>query len=146
MGLDMYLEGHKFLHNFNLAERDEHGCATQLPLTMEDGFEVKEKVLRLGVWRKHPNLHGYIVEKYAKNAEDDCRPISLSKENLADIIKAIKGNKLPVTKGFFFGQSYWDAEKKEHDAKDIATLEAAIAWLETDEEGVWRGVEYVANW
>ena len=50
MGLDMYLTGEKFL--------------TRQGTTTEDGYPVKERHLALGYWRKHPDLHGFIVLRY----------------------------------------------------------------------------------
>jgi hypothetical protein len=56
MGLDMYLTGEKFLMTRNLEE---------------DGFRLRSKTLELGYWRKHPNLHGYIVQTFA-DGTDEC--------------------------------------------------------------------------
>lgn len=58
MGLDMYLSGRKYLRYGN----DQ----------IEDGFRVEEKIVRLGYWRKHPNLHGYIVKTFADDV-DECQ-------------------------------------------------------------------------
>ena len=57
MGLDMYLEGRKSRY-----DKQE----------TEDGFPLQTKVLELGYWRKHPNLHGYIVQEFADGV-DECQ-------------------------------------------------------------------------
>jgi len=59
MGLDMFLHGEKYFWGHN-GKRPK-----------EDGFEVKEHILELGYWRKHPNLHGYIVQTFA-DGKDEC--------------------------------------------------------------------------
>lgn len=87
MGLDMYLIGKKYFWH------------SETP-RMEDDFEVKEVEIRLGYWRKHPNLHGYIVEEFA-NGEDNCQEISLDATRIARIIKAVETNDLPHTQTAF---------------------------------------------
>ena len=52
MGLDMYLTGKKIVMDARLDLR-------------EDGFPLGSKALDLGYWRKHPNLHGYLVQAFA---------------------------------------------------------------------------------
>ena len=67
MGLDMYLTGEKYFFAYPPEE-------ARIP--HEDGFEVRSQILRLGYWRKHPNLHGYIVNNFA-DGEDNCQSIFL---------------------------------------------------------------------
>lgn len=127
MGLDMYLEGKKY---------DLKRTETV------DGFPCREKILDLGYWRKHPKLHGYIVEHFAENGVDDCKPIYLSSENMERIIAAIQEDVLPETVGFFFGESSTSEEQR---AEDVRIFEAALAWLK-DENGYYHSVEYRASW
>ena len=61
MGLDMYLKGNKFYWT-NWREPEKN-------LT-EEGFKLTEKTLELGYWRKHPNLHGYIVKTFAEGVDE----------------------------------------------------------------------------
>lgn len=133
MGLDMYLSGKKYLPN---------NWENPAKNVMEDGYRVQERVLELGYWRKHPNLHGFIVQTFA-NGDDDCTAINLSPDNLRTIIEAVKSDKLPRTDGFFFGSSDWWEDKK---PEVVETLEKALAWSETKEDGTWRIVEYQASW
>lgn len=115
MGLDMYLRGDVHLfHDWDHPEKD----------LKRDGFRVSDVTLELGYWRKHPDLHGFIVQTFA-DGKDECQEIPLTAENLVAIIEAIKNKELPKTGGFFFGES--DGSE---DAESIATFEAAIKWLE----------------
>jgi hypothetical protein len=151
VGLDQYLTGRKFLQSY------------RIPVPrMEDGFEVEEITVKLGYWRKHPNLHGYIVQNYGslpRDADgdevegerlDDCRDIELSIEHIHDIINAIKEDELPFTEGFFFGKSYTrdDGEPYEQQKdEDLRLFSRAIAWLTTfEDEACWRSVSYKASW
>lgn len=123
MGLDMFLIG----------ERSFSG-----------GFDDKPKLISerylLGYWRKHPNLHGYIVQEFSEG-DDNCRENVLSDESLRQIIAAVENDQLPVTTGFFFGES--DGSEKE---RDLQILRDAVTWLETPDEHAWRYVTYQASW
>jgi hypothetical protein len=121
MGLDMYLTGRKdFWHNWK-NEGDNR---------REDGKRVKSLDVELGYWRKHPNLHGYIVKTFASGV-DDCKEIELDGDKLRNIIDAVKQRKLPKTDGFFFGSSDGSAEEREADLK---ILREALDWLEAGDE------------
>jgi hypothetical protein len=130
MGLDMHLYGKK---NF-YALPDEVGYQT------EDGFRKAAHVLELGYWRKHPNLHGYIVQKFAAGV-DDCREVPLDREDLKDIIRAVMADELPETTGFFFGKS--DGSEK---AETLQILTAALSWLTPATNSEYRSVHYRASW
>lgn len=131
MGLDMYLQGKKFL--WTDWENPENN-------QKEDGFEVSEKILRLGYWRKHPNLHGYIVETFADGV-DECQDIELSREDIVKILHAIESKELPETSGFFFGSS--DGSET---LQDLAIFQKALAWLDAKAKGESRDVIYRASW
>jgi hypothetical protein len=77
MGLDMYI----------FAEGPEGSDATEL-----------------AYWRKHPNLHGYIVREFAGGV-DECQKIPLSRADISKTLAAVKSDALPDTGGFFFGVS-----------------------------------------
>ena len=134
MGLDMYLEGHKFNSSYYA-----NGYLKPRP-TCPDGFEIKSTTLDLGYWRKHPNLHGYIINTYAEG-EDECQKIYLDDEQLEDIADAIENNRLPHTEGFFFGKSEWHEEEK---AKNAEKFRKASEWLKGQD--AWCDVIYQASW
>jgi hypothetical protein len=127
MGLDMYLNGRKYFYSDNQAK--------------EDGYRVSEHVLELGYWRKHPNLHGFIVREFADGV-DECQDIPLDVDALKKIIKATSDDALPHTEGFFFGVS--DPEDKEPTLRIMAD---AIKWLNhEDSKNESRSVIYRASW
>jgi hypothetical protein len=75
MGLDMYLSGRKFMRpDFENAGNERK----------EDGFRVDEVKLDLAYWRKHPDLHGYIVRHYM-GGKDECQEVFLDAEALRAI-------------------------------------------------------------
>ena len=144
MGLDMYLEGRKYL----LSSRNDE-------VPTEDGFRLREKILELGYWRKEPNLHGYIVQTFA-DGKDDCQDIELFVEDLEKIREAVRNRQLIDTSGFFFGQSADpnsdDPEEREwaeqFERETIEILDKAIAWVndvKTDKTSM-RCVVYRASW
>lgn len=131
MGLDMYLTGEKYLpRDWNNPDNNK----------LEDGFRIKSVRLDLGYWRKHPDLHGFIVQNFA-DGEDFCQPIDLDCADLARIIEAIKSDNLPKTTGFFFGESENDETQK---AEAIEVFRKASEWLAADE--TWHSIEYRASW
>ena len=92
MGLDMYLSGRKRWYGVS-GPKDEHG------------YQIEEVSVVLGYWRKHANLHGYIVQRFA-SGEDNCQDIDLTLENLNELLEVVKAPELmPMTEGFFFGSS-----------------------------------------
>jgi hypothetical protein len=143
MGLDMYLEGRKYLL----------GKAPKFERTKEDGFPLKEKILELGYWRKEPNLHGYIVQTFA-DGKDECQDIELSVEDLAKIREAVRNRELIPTSGFFFGQSCdpnsEDPQEREwalqFEKETVEILDKAVEWVSQREEGEMRWVVYRASW
>ncbi len=129
MGLDMYLTGEAFFTH-------EHPNRRVKP------YEKERDVYRLGYWRKHPNLHGFIVQTFADGV-DECQEISLPAERLKTIITAVQDRELPETTGFLFGTS---EDTDEQIAHDVQIFEGALKWLGTEEPGVWRSVSYHASW
>jgi hypothetical protein len=103
---------------------------------------VKAEVYELGYWRKHPNLHGYIVQTFA-DGRDECQRIPLDEDRLIQILDAVKAKELPHTTGFFFGESECTEEEIREDA---AIVQAALDWVLTKEAGIWRSVYYQASW
>ena len=134
MGLDMYLHGSKF-HTSHVADE----TAEQPYL---DGKRVRTSIVDLGYWRKHANLHGYIVETFA-NGIDECQEIPLNEEQLEQIAKAIEERKLPHTEGFFFGKSEWH-EEEVSPSEDAKIFRDAKEFLRKRD---WtRSVYYRASW
>lgn len=131
MGLDMYLNGEKFY--WTDYEHPENNL-------VEDGFSLESKMLRLAQWRKHPNLHGYIVQTFA-NGVDECQKIELSENDLLKIINAVENNALPETEGFFFGTT---TSADEQDT--IEKIKKALEWYSIKERNVAKTIYYQASW
>ncbi len=122
MGLDMYLTGERCFSRIDKSE----------------GTLVGERY-SLGYWRKHPNLHGYIVNRFAEG-RDDCQEITLGTEQMEQILNAVQTDQLPHTEGFFFGSSA--GREKDY---DIHVFTNAIRWLDESDEA-YRFVIYQASW
>lgn len=120
MGLDMYLTGRKFFWYAHPKETERR----------EDGKRVSSMDVELGYWRKHPNLHGYFVNEFAKG-DDNCQEIDLTANDLRKVIAAVERGALPHTTGFFFGASDGSPEEVQH---DLDVLKGALAWLEESDE------------
>ena len=148
MGLDMYLRG----EHYN-SDRNRHGEISRSKLDNE--FEISSYEVDLGYWRKHPDLHGYIVNTFA-DGKDDCQKIELSEEDLDKIIMAIRHDKLVKDhSGFFFGNStefgYYEEKEKEY---AINCFEKAKKFIRRGKElfekdGLFiqpRSVSYQASW
>lgn len=129
----MYLRGETF--NWTDWEKPE---GERRP--MKDGFEVSAVTLEIGYWRKHPDLHGYIVAKFAEG-KDECQQIDLTRDDLEQIIRSIQFKSLPKTSGFFFGES--DGSE---DERTIGIIKSAIQWLDNKEKNVSKSVYYRASW
>lgn len=154
MGLDMYLYGEKTVSS----EIDANPV-------MEDGFIVENKTLALGYWRKHANLHGFIIKEFA-DGNDDCSRIWLGQKDLEKIIDTLKSDGMfeERVEGFFFGKSYFPGESDEYFSydkqkeRDISIFTKALEWVRNAAPGVgkwgdddfkWpegRGVYYQASW
>jgi hypothetical protein len=134
MGLDMHLYGEKyFFHDWDHPENDR----------TEDGVRVAKLHVELGYWRKHPNLHGWIVQNFAAG-RDDCQEIEFVLEQLDQLIEAVTNRELPPTSGFFFGESACDDEERDN---DLTVLRRAREWLTVPKEkGVYRTLVYRASW
>ena len=111
MGLDMYLRG----EHYN-SEHSHDGDISRSKL--DDKYDISEYKVDLGYWRKHADLHGYIVETFAEGS-DNCQKIELDENDLDKIIMAIREDKLVKDhSGFFFGNStefgYYKGEEKDY--------------------------------
>lgn len=110
MGLDMWLEG------------------------IDNGVRIGQ----LGYWRKHPDLHGFIVKEFAAGV-DECQPIPLTVHQLQLMLVATMQDRLPETTGFFFGVSTGEDKQS-----TIDILTEAIRWV--NESPFQREVFYQASW
>jgi len=144
MGLDMYLLGEKFFWtDWENPENDRK----------EDDKKISSLLVDIGYWRKHPDLHGYIVQTFADGV-DECQKIELCVEDIEVMLEAVKNDQLIQTEGFFFGKS---GDKKSEDKQEakwaqrqydetLKILSEAIEWVNNKEKGVSRSLIYRASW
>lgn len=126
MGLDMYMFA---AENQKAYDR----------IRWHDAHEANESYFNSHVcyWRKHPDLHGYIIQTFGKGI-DECQCIPLTSSDIENIISAVKGGNLPQTTGFFFGQS-----RGPDDQNTIQQFEKVLNFLRENKEGI---VWYEASW
>lgn len=138
MGLDMYLTGNKYYSRYDNPPKDE------------EGYDITDINVHLGYWRKHANLHGYIVNTFAEG-NDECQGIELSLEDLGKILEAVKDpvNSMEKTEGFFFGESANDQAQID---EDVGIITKAIGFLSSNgvtgqkKKEMFRSVIYRASW
>jgi len=89
--------------------------------------QYKGKVFLIAQWRKHPNIQGWMEKLYeSKGGEGvfNCQPVRVTFQDLINLKYAVMNEKLPVTQGFFFGESL--PEDREDDLKFIEDAMKAI--------------------
>lgn len=106
----------------------------ELPNT---NFEMPDNYTTLCIWRKHPNLHGWMENLYTQknhinvkidNYEFNCSEyVELTLQDLKNLEYDIQNNKLPKTEGFFFGESYNDKETIDKDLQFIIDAKREIS-------------------
>jgi hypothetical protein len=85
----------------------------------DSGYEYNQ----VAYWRKHPDLHGYIVNTFADGV-DECQKIPLDEFKVQNIMAAIRNKSLPKTSGFFFGSS--NGSESENDLMQLQEVLNAI--------------------
>jgi hypothetical protein len=147
MGLDMYLNARKSIYQREWAPEGE-----PVPEVKKiDGMKITGYEMQAAYWRKHPDLHGFIVancepaDPTGRGERDRCDEIPLTADQLRVIAAAIRYKRLPKTTGFFFGDSDWHKDEAEKDAKTFETL---AAWLEAADTRNYesRNAYYQASW
>lgn len=151
MGLDMYLEGHTYLWGKLSNDMTEEEKTESINEVFEPHKckkpPMKGGIYRLGYWRKHSDLHGYIVKAFAKGV-DECQQIYLSDKDLEKLREAVNNFQLPHTEGFFFGASDHTEEERQ---RDNAIIDHALEWLNTEEKDengnrISKSIYYQASW
>ncbi len=103
---------------------------------IEDGFEVVSMQLKLGYWINHPDLHGYIIDKFSDNIFHESEgyqsivKVYLSADEMSDILWTIEEDMLPDCYDMFISSSsepmQSDLQKERSRSMDIFTQ--AIQW------------------
>jgi hypothetical protein len=113
MGLDMYLEGERFLWS---EEREKHKDKFAEVFPETANFGVEKVIIQAGYWRKANHIHKWFVDNI-QNGEDNCNRYYVDREQLAelsDICRQVINKEanaidvLPTESGFFFGNTEYD--------------------------------------
>lgn len=141
MGLDMYLNGKRFL--FNVAEKDKERSQTIVSMFPElkdmkshYGDEpVKGVTIEVGYWRKANAIHDWFV-KNVQDGNDDCGYYFVNRvdlEDLRNLCQQVLDNPenadeiLPTQAGFFFGSTDYGDWYMESLKSTIAIIDNALA-------------------
>ena len=112
MGLDMYA-----YVAARAGQQDEFYEGAELdPDTREYVNPKVNKPRQICYWRKHPNLHGWMAQRWLACEGNELREtdnfngieFELTAEDLDNLEATVKARELPATSGFFFGS---DADK-----------------------------------
>lgn len=109
MGLDMYAMTTKRRHKSQV------------------DFSVSEADVTIHTWHKHPNLHGWMEQLYRDKGGTqvfNCTTVALTGDDLDDLEASLRSGQLPVTTGFFFGQS--DGSEAEDDLTFVRKAREAL--------------------
>ena len=101
-------------------------AAIRLDTKDEEGNWEQEE---LAYWRKHPHLQGFMERIYiAKGGEGEfnCVDVELDLSDINTLEVCVKGDELPETGGFFFGEDS-DEWYKESDLEFCANARKALA-------------------
>ena len=85
----------------------------------------------IAYWRKHPNLHGWMAQRWLEREGNELREtdnfngieFELTADDLDDLEYAVKKRELPGTSGFFFG----DNADQHYYNEDLKFIQAARA-------------------
>lgn len=152
MGLDMYLQARKFVRTQYVGTGEEFRALPKEK--MDDVFEISHMTSDVLQWRKNHWVHGFIIENFTDDGEDNCEEIPLDCEKLEELAKTLEAwadnpQYLDATEGFFFGTSdeEWRDMCRERIPGDVASIRKAIQWLENEDfDKEWREVYYQASW
>jgi len=152
MGLDMYLQARKFIRTQYKGTGDEFRALPKEK--MDDVFELSHMTSDVLQWRKNHWVHGFIVENFSEDGEDNCEEIHMDCEKLEELAKTLEAwaenpHYLDATEGFFFGSKdeEWKAMCRERIPEDVLAIRKALLWLEEEDfDKEWREVYYQASW
>jgi hypothetical protein len=97
-----------------------------------DGCKRYPDERELASWRKHPNLQGWMANRWLDSnpgmsaVDFNCVPFELDEDMLNELEAAIRSADLPATSGFFFGGDS-DDYYREQDLKFISNAKKMLA-------------------
>lgn len=108
---------------------DMYACITTERFDTDVDFKPSGEDHELHYWRKHPNLHGWMEQRYrlkgGAQESFNCVTLKLAPTDLDDLEAAVRSGSLPETSGFFFGVS--DGSEREDDLCFIRKARGALA-------------------
>lgn len=128
MGLDSYLNATKYSSAYSFSDDKSKklylDVLASAGLTRDDvscGSPSSIVSFPVAYWRKANAIHNWFVKNCA-NGQDDCRPVSVTRDDLENLLKSVKdaiiayqsgdkngaGEILKPTDGFFFGSTEID--------------------------------------
>jgi hypothetical protein len=119
MGLDMYLYATLYTSKYSRTTTFRKLKKMFPEVKLDKDFPAISVEFKIGYWRKANAIHNWFVNQ-ERNKLDDCKPISVSKEQLKVLRglceKVLKSKKkgvaklcLPTQSGFFFGTTDYDS-------------------------------------
>lgn len=156
MGLDMYLNGKRYLSKY-FNEGDEavaEAIAERFPELkgragrFGDTSCVKEIQIEAGYWRKANAIHKWFVEN-VQGGEDECKPHYVSREQLIELkelcerviaFRHLAVELLPTASGFFFGGTDYDEYYFQDLEQTVKIIDDCLALPES-----WE-FEYRSSW
>lgn len=156
MGLDMYLNGRRFLSKYfkesdlskKTAIQELFPELSQIHPVEYDDSPVKEVIAEVGYWRKANHIHAWFVKNCQKGV-DDCGYYYVGREQLAELkslCQQVLANPeraselLPTTSGFFFGGTEYDEWYLGDLEVTVRIIDGALSLPDT-----WT-IEYHSSW
>lgn len=154
MGLDMYLNGKRYLSKYFNKEdgaksEDVSKMFPELAQFQGRGESpVKEIIIEAGYWRKANAIHAWFV-KNCQEGNDDCGNYYVGREQLQELrelcqrvvdFKHLANEQLPTASGFFFGDVKYDDWYFDYVARTIEIIDQCLALPES-----WD-FEYHSSW
>lgn len=167
MGLDSY-----FYIKRRQSEEEKERMVNQLPEELRSRISDKKSWISesstytealVGYFRKFNAMHGFIVDKYSRDGEDNCQPIYLYQDELEEIkdtVDDVLGHEgeddfveyakehFPCRQGFFFGANGDDGDYGEWYVRDCHELSELMSTLikSMQEDDSIVSVIYSASW
>lgn len=156
MGLDMYLNGKRYLSKYFNAgdEAVAEAIAERFPELkgragrFGDTSCVKEIQIEAGYWRKANAIHKWFVDN-VQGGEDECKPHYVSREQLKELkelcerviaFRHLAVELLPTASGFFFGGTDYDEYYFQDLEQTVKIIDDCLALPES-----WD-FEYRSSW
>ena len=115
MGLDMYLNGRKYLSTWG-EDAELHAEINKVTEGLRKGLDIKYITVEAMYWRKANAIHNWFV-KHVQNGVDDCGYYAVTQadlQNLLDVVTEVLEDHsraeelLPTQSGFFFGNTDYE--------------------------------------